>query len=35
LEINPAIAKFRIRSHAKEMTNDKCRMTNEVRMTND
>ncbi len=29
LEINPAIAKFRIRSHAKEMTNDKCRMTKE------
>jgi hypothetical protein len=35
LEINPAIVKFTIRSHAKEMTNDKCRMTKEARMTTD
>jgi hypothetical protein len=32
LEINPAIAKLPIRSHAKEMTNDKCRITKEARM---
>jgi hypothetical protein len=33
LEINSAIAKLPIGSHAKEMTNDKCRMTKDARMT--
>jgi len=36
LEIQPiAIAKSPIESDAKEMTNDKCRITKEARMTND